>query len=139
MGDRLLHAQHNEEICHFLCQKQENADWVATTAFYAALHFIEHRIFPISDKDDNGHKFKIKTFDEYYSLYCNKKSNTNKHSERLTLLTEKEPSIAPHYKWLKDTCWTARYVNYKFLNAKGIIDEVKRRLALIKICCEAPK
>ncbi|WP_153796851.1 hypothetical protein [Foetidibacter luteolus] len=92
----------------------------------------------MSEKDAAGNKFKIKTFDEYYNLYCNNKANSgNKHAERLNLIQKKQLSIAPHYKWLKDTCWTARYYEYKFNIARNYIEEAKRRLEIIKKCCEA--
>ncbi len=45
--DNLEYAQHNEKACKYLDKKPEFTDWVITTAFYSALHFVRYKIFPI--------------------------------------------------------------------------------------------
>lgn len=134
MNQKLNHGLHNEYICNLLCNDIRHVDWIITTAFYAALHFIEHKSFPFTAITATGAKYKIKSFDEYYShFYLGKK--TNKHKARLELVNRDHPSIAANYKWLKDACWTARYTNYKFNNEQQFIDRAKMHLEAIKQYC----
>lgn len=54
---RKQHAIHNEEACDFLLSSNKFNDWVITTAFYSALHFVQHEIFPLTH-DDKKYGFK---------------------------------------------------------------------------------
>jgi len=47
---RRKHAIHNEQVCDYLLASNEFHDWVVTTAFYAALHFVQSDIFPLTYK-----------------------------------------------------------------------------------------
>jgi hypothetical protein len=134
MSKKLDHALHNEKVSNLLCCDTANVDWIITTAFYAAIHFVDHKIFPIREKTTDGKSFKIKNFDEYYAINYPTK-NKDKHTARLDLVRVKVPTIAADYAWLKSTCWTARYSDYKFNNEQDFIDKVKIHLEKIKKCC----
>lgn len=43
----LDHATHNEEVCSHLDDNTKYSDWIITTAFYSAMHFMKHKIFPL--------------------------------------------------------------------------------------------
>ena len=49
-NDSLNHAIHNKEACEYLSKEPKFSDWVITTAFYSALHFIDYKIFPLDLK-----------------------------------------------------------------------------------------
>ena len=137
MSKRFNHATHNEHVSNLLCESDDNVDWIITTAFYSALHFTEHKLFPMKYTDSKGRKFKIKALADYYSFvypYGTPKI-PNKHAVRLDLVNKNLPDIGPDYKWLKDTCYTARYVDYQFSNPANFIQEAKTRLSKVKAAC----
>jgi hypothetical protein len=110
-----LHAIHNEDACNFLLSSQKFNDWVVTTAFYSALHFVQHEIFPL---DHSGVTYT--EFNKYFlDVLKKKKWTSNKHKATIQLVTEKIPAAAPYYRWLYDTCMNARYSNYKVSAAKA--------------------
>lgn len=45
--DHLAHAGHNEQVCKHLCSKPSYSDWVITTAFYSAIHYVRHLMLPV--------------------------------------------------------------------------------------------
>jgi predicted negative regulator of RcsB-dependent stress response len=129
---RKEHAQHNENVCHFLYDNSEYYDWVVTTAFYAVIHFARYKIFPLTKYDPH--------FDQsitYNSLenYVNNHNNAtkNKHKELRKLVKEKLPSIFGRYKWLEDICYTSRYHNYNIPIEKAKL--AKENLQRIKTFC----
>lgn len=134
MAKTFNHALHNEEVCDFLCAKPEYVDWIITTAFYSALHFVDKKIFPLNDATNDGKKFKIKNFDDYYLMKYPTRAR-DKHTARLELVKMKEPAIGADYAWLKSACGTARYTNYKFLREEDYIKRAKSHLEAIKKCC----
>ncbi len=105
---KLKHAKHNKEACEYLIESGKFNDWVITTAFYSALHFIESNLFPLSIT--YGSKtVRYNSFDHY----CDNTTNYNsKHRLRRTLIEEHLSEIAVEYNSLMDLCWTARYSNY---------------------------
>lgn len=132
---RLYHARHNESVCHSLCGDENNADWIVITAFYAALHFVEYKLFPIKFRDNAGNKVVIKSFEIYYSHHY--PNNTpNKHAVMADLVRQKLKMISANYNWLKSLCYTTRYFEYQLQTPGNIIAEAKRRLAEIKEICE---
>ncbi len=44
---RREHAEHNEALCRHLIAQGGFNDWVITTAFYGAMHFVYHQCFPL--------------------------------------------------------------------------------------------
>lgn len=127
----LNHALHNEKVCKYLNKKPENGDWVITTAFYSARHFLEYKIFPI-DMDVNGKKITITGFDKYCLINGTTRS---KHSVFTELVEEKTPELADHYNHLKDSSWTARYSRYEY--DRDIVNIALDRFKIIKSKCSA--
>lgn len=97
-NDRKNHALHNEAVCDYLELREEFADWIITTAFYAALQFLSYKIFPFEVPAIEGKKTRIDTIDDFY-LYRN--SNKLSKHELLADLVEKHcTKISPDYDWL---------------------------------------
>lgn len=109
-SNRFLHAKHNEKVCNFLQQKPEFSDWIITTAFYSALHYVTHKIFPLSF-ELNGKKINCDTFD----VYCryNNPKKISKHEFRKELVEIHCQEIADIFDRLHDLSNNARYVDYK--------------------------
>lgn len=83
-------------------------DWVVTTAFYSALHFVQNEIFP----HNNGVR-QFPNFDNYYNSHTFPGKRPSQHRVTIDLAGEILPDAYDSYKWLHDTCRTARYHNYK--------------------------
>lgn len=108
---RKEHAIHNEKACELLFKQKEFNDWVVTTAFYSAHHYLLNEIFPITE-----HKKTYESFDTYYyQVFKKKKKNgkSGKHAAVKKLTSEKVNSCSEYYNWLFDACMGARYRNYK--------------------------
>lgn len=99
-------AKHNEDLCELLLKNGKFSDWVITSAFYSALHYVEHEIFPLID----GTK-SYSNFEEYYSLK-HTSGNPNKHNVRKQLVAKHIPNCSADYNWLHDNCFNARYNDY---------------------------
>lgn len=107
-AQRLAHAKHNEAVSKFLDKKPENADWVITTCFYAALHFVQYALFPLKLKTQDGQKFTVKSLDEWANN--NNPKGLNRHQQLSDLVGNEFPKeLSAAYDQLKDLCWTARY------------------------------
>lgn len=125
----LDHALHNEKVCKHLNRTPHFLDWVITTAFYSALHFVNHKLFPFELVDD-GKKITIKNFNEYCKY---KKDSTRKHNKLAELVAERLEDIADAYCQLRDTSWTARYQDYTY--NRDIANIAVKRLKEIKDYC----
>ena len=120
------HAERNERLCNQLCTEEVYFDWVVTTAFYSALHYVQHEIFPL----DEGTK-KFPTFENYYnSFFPIGHRKPSKHKVTMDLVYDNIPEAGDNYKWLHDTCRTARYHNYGMPIA--VAKTAQERLAEIK-------
>lgn len=87
MNPNHSHAIHNELACKYLNKKPEFADWVITTAFYSALHYLTGKMFPMNILE-NGKKVKVSDFESY----CKAKGiNRGKHGAISGLVEEMEP------------------------------------------------
>lgn len=127
---RLEHALHNEEVCKLLSGTKFK-DWKVTTAFYSALHFVRHKIFPIKQKTPDGQKFQIDSFNQYYRGFNPK--NLGKHELLMKLVETHCPDIKVEYKWLLDTCMSARYHNFNI--SDKVAQKVDVNLQKIKVYC----
>ncbi len=122
----LEHAGHNEKVCKYLDRKPAFLDWVITTAFYSAMHYLEHKLFPLKMK--NGKReIKMKNFEEYYMLYG---KDDGRHKAFSKLVEREHPDISDDYNKLKDISWTARYHKYQYNrtisnHAKTMLDNIK--------------
>jgi hypothetical protein len=131
MSQRLKHALHNEDVCAYLGNRLDYADWVITTAFYSALHFVEHKVFPFTHTV-NGTPHVINNINDYKRINPNK----TKHELRYDLVIWKCQAIQSQYKWLWDTCSNARYYDYKFPNSKVTIGLANSSLKDVKKFCK---
>lgn len=128
-SNSLKHAHHNKKVCESLSETPEYTDWIITTAFYSALHFVDYKIFPLKLKKA-GRTYSFTNFDNYYMFL---EKNIGKHKARLELVEAKLPKIATHYNKLMDLCHKARYVDYKF--DYNIAKDAKERLKKIEEFC----
>jgi hypothetical protein len=121
------HAIHNEHACEFLHKDGKYCDWVVTTAFYSALHYVQHEIFPknIAGMDYN-------TFDKYYNEhYRNITNKPSKHVSTINLIrSELGDQVHENYNWLFGVCMNARYRNYQ--THPFVAEECLKRLQRIK-------
>jgi hypothetical protein len=124
---RKQHAEHNEQLCLKINQLTGYNDWVITTAFYACIHYVEHKLFPLTV---NGVTYA--TFDSYYHAQS---GNASKHKIKLNLVTQYLPTMGSNYRRLKDLCHTARYSNYRMGSALSSI--ALKDMASIKAACIA--
>jgi hypothetical protein len=125
------HAEHNEEVFNYLKEKEEFADWALITAFYAAVHYVDSKIFPIK-KIIAGHKTTFPTLDSYY-LQSNAKS---KHALRIKLIREKGLGISGEFKWLFDQRKTYQYHNKPVPNPSIFLEATAKKLEAIKDACQ---
>lgn len=102
------HAEHNESACDFLLKSGKYPDWVITTAFYSALHFVQHEIFPLKEDGKDYLNFDI----YYYKLSRTSKKFKSKHYITKELVSIYIPSINGYYRWLFDNCMNSRYKSY---------------------------
>ena len=116
---RKEHAEHNEKLCDFLLSNGNFNDWVVTTAFYSAIHFVRYKIFPLSKYDPQTNRQETYNNFEHYLNRFSEANKNKKHGELLKLVDEKIPIINGHYRWLFDTCHTSRYKDYRVEKQKA--------------------
>lgn len=109
-GKRIRHACHNEEISKVIHALGKFPDWVITTSFYAAIHFVSFKIFPIAYINNSNKDALLNTLDEYHK---HNQIQVNKHEALADLVYQYFPDISPEYDWLMGLCTTARYQNYQ--------------------------
>jgi hypothetical protein len=110
-SNNLLHAQHNEKACKYLRIKPDYLDWVITTAFYSAMHYVRHKMMPQTEKLANGY-VTFTDFESYFNA-C-KTPYQGRHGFQADKVNSLFPEISAEYTHLKDMCETARYINYKY-------------------------
>jgi len=130
--NNLNHAKHNEQVCNYLNKKPEFSDWIITTAFYAALHYVRHKIIPYVKTDLSGNR---RTFSDFESLFENfRKEQEGRHGFQKRFVEENLHIIRFEYQRLHELCQNARYYNYQYNRD----DSEKARSYLKKIkdyCC----
>jgi len=134
------HGAHNETVCQYLDGAKDKHDWVVTTAFYSALHYARHAIFPYQ-MEVLPKKFQVfNTFDLYYAHIKMVTPNLNKHEAMKRLVRAQIPnykvdksSIGDRYDHLVAMSQNARYEDYDLdaLYSKS----AKENLTEIKIAC----
>ncbi|KIA92364.1 hypothetical protein OC25_16925 [Pedobacter kyungheensis] len=126
-----LHAEHNFQVCQELVSFGKAHDWVVTTAFYTALHFVQFEIFPFTKGERT-----YKNFDDYYNHhFVSKESKPSRHNATINLAYEKLGSeIGSRYKQLHDSCSKARYIQYRTnpLVAELSVTQLSEIKALLK-------
>ena len=126
------HAQHNKAVCELLLSHKNFNDWVVTTAFYSALHYVQSKVFPYTDEKGATHN----NIDEYLNYLSSTSAGKkdSKHSATIKLVNKELRSIRTHYRWLYDTCMTARYSQYKVPKSTAL--EAKESLLKIEAACD---
>ncbi len=133
--DRLKHGLHNEAACNYLELKKEFTDWIVTTAFYASLQFVSHRIFPFEMPSIEGKKTKIESLDDF-ARYQNNRRQT-KHELLADLVGKQCSEISGDYDWLLSMSMNARYLAYQ--QDKQIADKARTLMKRIKqFCTKSP-
>lgn len=133
-NNHLDHAQHNHNVCGYLNANENFNDWTVVSAFYAALHYVSHKIFPIRDTTDDGHKFQIETIEEYINIKLRDRS-TGKHYALVDLVKAKcNNQIASRYRRLLELSKAARYNDYNV--EKAIADAAIKTLEEVKVFCQ---
>ena len=122
----LTHAQHNEALCLELHVDGRWNDWVVTTAFYSAMHYVQERLFPLKVKDT-----EYKDFDDYYSRRTD--GSRSQHEARRNLVHVHLHKAYGAHRWLHGTCRTARY--YKYQTTKELADQAVLKLNVVKSLC----
>lgn len=116
------HGLHNKNVCDILHAQKNCEDWVVTTAFYSALHYIQSKIFPF-----NHNGVEIRSLEGAHKNEDLKRAN--KHATMLNLVRLMLPAQSTSYRFLHDNCHHARYTNYKVNretadNARFYLDEI---------------
>ncbi len=122
------HAEHNEKACTLLRADGQYFDWVVTTAFYSALHFVQNEIFPFTI----GRR-SYTCFDNYYNGYFGPGRKPSKHQTTIDLVASEIRPCTSAYRFLYDTSMTARYRKYKVL--ESIADKAIKELQIVKDNC----
>lgn len=134
--DRLPHALHNEQLCSHLSVVGGYNDWVVTTAFYSALHYVQSRMFPMTVTNPyTGTAITLDNFPAYYGLFKSV-HNRSKHAVTLMLVANKLPATYNAYKRLYDACMSARYNNYQVSAAMAAL--AQKSLLVVKGACMPP-
>jgi len=126
----LEHGKHNEEACDYLFIDKRFYDWVVTTAFYSALHYVHTKIFPFKEGLIN-----YTNFESYYIFKNSKEKNLSKHSLTISLVVNKIPAVRTYYRRLYDMCMSARYKDYKtsYEQAKKAKEDLEKIKSGLKI------
>jgi len=110
------HAIHNLDACKALKGIGDYDDWVVTTAFYSGMKFLEDTLFP----NVYDHPVKHGEQNEYKSLPAyvrdfGKALGANKHKIMSDMVEKniEDPDVVFSYEDLKQSCHTARYINYQ--------------------------
>jgi len=128
---RKEHGNHNLDLCKIILDEGGYNDWVVTTAFYSAVHFVEHALFPLIEKN-----VEYKTFNEYWqNIYSHR--HVSKHDCKKKLVNKYIPAVRTEYRELYEDCFSSRYNNYQVndYNAQQAIKKAHK----IKAACLAIK
>jgi hypothetical protein len=117
------HSEHNEKLCDILLKDGNFNDWVITTAFYSAIHLVDHQIFPRTI----GGEAEFGSFMQYLHR---KSFQKPPHEVRADLVAEYLPCSSA-FNWLLDACHNARYNQYEVppefpKRARGCLDSIKK-------------
>ncbi len=117
------HAKHNESVCNYLGRNSAFGDWVITSAFYSAMHYVRHLMIPATI---DGH-----TYTDFDSLFLSqKKMMEGRHGFMKDYVVRNFSEIGIYYCRLHDMSTTARYINYVFTREQS--NMAKKYLGVIK-------
>jgi len=95
------HGEHNKRLCDELYASNKYPDWVVTTAFYSAIHFVDAIIFPFSH---NGKE--IKSLEGALQTDLSKRG---RHETRANLVKRQLPQLDTSFRYLKENCQCSIY------------------------------
>ena len=105
MKRRKQHGERNKQLSNDLLDGKEYYDWSITTAFYAAIHFVEDKILPCKVNGKNC--TNINDVKQAYKM-------PGRHASRERLVIDKlNIGVGVKYKWLDDKSRYSRYTTYK--------------------------
>jgi hypothetical protein len=127
----LEHAKRNHDLAKKLHEEGEYFDWVVTTAFYSAIHYVEHYMFPAK-----WNNISVNNIEELKDA-CNTTSESyvGRHQARAKLVRRDLPFLkATYYAWLDDQSRNARYKTYKVKKdfAQKAIDQLEKLLSALE-------
>lgn len=120
----LDHANHNVRVCNYLGKKEDYGDWVITSAFYSAVHFVRHLILPCKIGDT-----KYTDFDALCKDHKN--MGEGRHGFQRSYVQIHYPEIDFEYSKLHDMAVISRYRRYNYTReqantAKGYMQTIKK-------------
>ena len=118
------HALHNEKVCNFISKKEDYGDWIITTAFYSAIHYVRYLMLPVNLKNGT----EINCFEALFNIQ--RGSVEGRHGFQNRYVTTKITEIAIEYKQLHDWCNQARYFEYN--QPRVLSKQAKENLLTIK-------
>lgn len=104
------HGKHNRDLCDELYQGKQYNDWVITTAFYSAIHYIDHCLFPLTH---NGVPFQ--NISQIHRVV----RRGSPHKTRDFIVGLYMPNSYANYGYLSNACWNARYKDYRVGDAEA--------------------
>lgn len=107
-------AEHNEKVCNYISAKKDFGDWVITTAFYSAIHYIRHMVLPHTSGEFVYHDFE--------ELFANcKRDKEGRHGFQLSFVRKNHDAISVDYKRLHEMSENARYNCYNVEKEQGVL------------------
>lgn len=103
-------ARRAAAVCE-LAKEHDYPEWVVTTAFYSAMSWLEHKMFPLEYSGST-----VANFVAYYTMRTQFKGSERKPTKRhimLELVYAELPAHGPHYEWLMTRSMAARYETKK--------------------------
>ena len=130
---RIQHAEHNSEACEHLYEHGGFPDWVVTTAFYSALHYVEYKLFPRTVPLGSGDVLECQTIDEWYREV--NYDYKNKHHALRELVTQTCPiDVSVAYRSLLDASYTSRYNHYR--TSPAVANKARKDLGVVAGYCK---
>lgn len=125
MSKKKLHGERNKKLSDELFIGKTYYDWVITTAFYSAIHFVEDKILPCK-----VHSIPCKNISDVKNAY----RMNGRHSSRERLVFDNLPlKVAAKYKWLDDKSRYSRYTTFKVTTTEA--DKAQQYLKEIHDVC----
>jgi hypothetical protein len=124
------HADHNREVYLYLVNKPEFCDWIITTAFYSAVHYVRSIMLPCEPATKKG-KIVINDFESMFNHF--RKESEGRHGFQLNWIRDHYPEIRVHYRRLHELSNEARYINYQL--SPAILPEIEIHLETIHSYC----
>ena len=111
MSKKRIHGERNQKLSDELHGGKIYYEWVITTAFYSAIHYVEDSILPCEVASKT-----CKNINDVKKAY----RMNGRHASRERLVFEKLTiDIGAKYKWLDDKSRYSRYTTFKVTSAEA--------------------